>query len=265
MVIIYSQIGDLDYLASYHDGKIAGKIEVSKEMVYGISFSSYNITIDVLDDSGNPLNATLVIMNNTVQLGSDGHYTNPKILGNEVEFTASYGGISKQIMMYPDIDPKIRVIFDRSAPLIRNISESQNDHIIRLTISVEDIGIYPSGIDTSSMSVTYKVEPSDDSAWGKATVYMVQKGVFAADFPAISTNSIVQFKIEVGDKDGNKAIRTGRFTPSASVEPPSNGGNTQQPPNNNDGSPNFIIFGGIALVVIGIFMFLRMKKGGGGG
>ncbi len=265
MLIIYSQPGELEYLASYLDGKIAGKIDVSKEMAYGVAFSSYNITIDVIDDFGNPLNATLWILNNTIQLSSDGHYANPKILGNEVEFSATYDGVDKQIKMYPDLDSSMVVVFDQSAPLINNISESQEDRIVRLIINVEDIGIYPSGIETSSMTVTYKIEPSQDSSWNKATVYMMQKGVFAADFPAIDANSIVQFKIEVSDKEGNKAIRTGRFTLAPPEVPPSTGGNTQQEPDSNGESPNFIIFGGAILVVIAIFMFARMKKGGGGG
>ena len=263
-VRFFSGAGELSYLMSYMDGKQAGKITVSDDSTLGITLEAYPMTIDVMDEDGEPLNATLSIQNKTVQLGSDGHFYDAQVFGTEIELDVTYAGITKSFTIYPATDNSETVVFDFGSPIIGNITKEETDGKVRMMIPVSDGGLYPSGVDTSSIIVSYRPESAGESGqWSKAVTYVSQKNVFIADFPEFSQNTIVQFKVEIADKEGNKATRTGKFTTSVPVTP-TNGTNTQPPTSSTEEFPLIYVFGSVLIVVFLAYMFLRLRGKGGG-
>jgi len=260
----YAPLGKADYLVSYMDGKQAGSMSVTGDTSYSLALQPHSIGLEVVDDYGKPLNATLTIINRTVQLGPDGTYSDPKTFGKEIDFTASYLGASKEVKMYPDLDNTTRVVFDFTAPTIGNITRSEVGGKMRFTVPVKDPGVFPSGVDQSSFTVTFRMEPAADATqWSKAVTYVAQKDVFVADFPEFKPNSVVQFKIEIGDVEGNRATVGGKF---AILPPPPEPNETQPPPppvvQEEPGIPIVYIIGGFLLLAVIVYMFLRLKKEG---
>jgi hypothetical protein len=257
----YAKPGTVDYLVSYLTGKQSGSIMISDDVTYGINLAFYPITIDLIDDNGNPLNGSVMIFNKTYETVS-GSVTLNKTFGDEIDFSAIYKGLIKDQTMYPAISKKKQVVFDLNAPTIGSVSKEEIDKKVRLTIPVEDKGIYPSGINTSTISITYRLESEGATAWEKATTYVSSKDVFIADFPEFKPNSLVQFRIEVNDNEGNKATVTGRFTTSV-TQPPTTDTNSQQKPPEGEDFPLLPVIGGILIVAFVLYMFFRFGKKGG--
>ena len=255
----YSIAGKADYFASYLDAKASGLIDVTNDTVYGIVIPTYAITIRIIDDSGNPLGASITISNKTVFL-PDGLYSQDKIFGDEIVFSTSYSGIVKNLKIYPAVDNSHTVVYDRTAPTIDidNIKKEEIAGKVRLTISVSDSGLYPSGINTSSVAVAYREEGREDLGWASATTYISKKDIFVVDFPGFEPNSLVQFKIDVMDNEGNRATATGRFATSIPQAPTNN--TNQQPSEEPQGGfplPEAII--GVIIIVFVIYLFMRIK------
>lgn len=263
----YFPAGIYGYLVSYLDGKQAGSLTVSDDTQFSVVLQPHSIGVEVIDDQGKPLNATLIFANATVQLGTDGRYVNPKTFGKMIEFQAVYAGVTKQETMYPDVENDTRVVFDFTAPTILNISQSEAGGKVRLTTRVTDTNDYASGVNPVSFSVTYLAKPTVGTGqWSRAVTFVQGKNVFVADFPQFEPNTLVQFRVEVSDMDGNRAVREGQFLIPPPPPPPSNNTNgtgTTQPPPQGEGLPITYIAGGAILVVIIYYMFSRLKAGGG--
>jgi len=267
-VLFYLPAGNYDYLASFLDGKQPGSFTVSDDTQFAITLRSYSIGVEAMDDQGRPLNATLIFADRTVQLGPDGRFSNPKTFGTAIQFNAVYAGVTKAMVIYPEIRNDTRVVFDFTAPTIQGITQSEASGKMRLTVRVSDENLYASGIDPASFSVTYLQEPSPGTTqWNKATTFVQKKDVFVADFPEFGPNTLVQFRVEVSDMDGNKAVQEGHFLIPAPPPPPANttnGTGTQQPPPQpGEGLPVVYIAGGVVLILVIYFMFSRLKGGGG--
>ncbi len=258
----YAPIGAADYLISYLDGKQPGSIMVSNDVNFQAIIKYYPVTVQVVDDNGNPLNATLATGTKVVQLGSNGTYYDPKVFGNSFQFNVSYAGVVKESVMNPETDNPKKVLYDFTSPAIGTVVKSESDGKVRLTIPVTDPGLYPSGVDPASISVTYRAESA--TQWSRAVTFTSAKGVFAADFPEFPPNSVIQFKVEASDLEGNKASVDGRF--STLPPPPANSSNSSITPQPQapagQGLPLVGIVGAIALLIFLVYMFYRLKGGG---
>ncbi len=260
----YAPAGAANYLVSYLNGKQQGSMTVSNAVNLGVVIRFYPVTVQVVDDNGNPLNGTLAIGTSLVQLGSNGTYYDPKVFGNTFQFNVSYAGVVKSVVMNPQTDSPKLVVFDFTSPTIGSISQSQVGNATRLTIPVADPGVYPSGVDPASIAVTYKADNA--TQWSNAIVFTQQKNVFVADFPAFPPNSVVQFKIGVADMDGNKASVAGTFSTPPAPAPPVNSSVSQSQTGaagpKPEGLPLLDIAGAIVLLVFLVYMFYRLKGGG---
>jgi hypothetical protein len=260
----YAPAGPANYLVSYLDGKQQGSIQVTNDVNFEARIKFYPVTVKVMDDNGNPLNATLSTGTRTAQLGPNGTYYDPKIFGNSFAFNVSYAGVTKEFLINPETDNPKAVIFDFTSPAIGAIGKSEANGTVRLTVPVSDPGLYPSGVDPASISVTYRAESA--AQWSRAVVFASQKGVFTADFPQFPPNTVIQFKVEAADLEGNKASLDGRFSTAPPPPEPVNTSNStvtpppQQP--QGPGLPLLQIAGGLALLIFLIYMFFRLKKGG---
>lgn len=75
--------GQHDYLASYLDGGQAGRINVSDDTMFEVMLRASKVTVEVSDDMGGPLQATLYIFNKTYTL-PDGKFEYPVTYGSEI-------------------------------------------------------------------------------------------------------------------------------------------------------------------------------------
>ena len=255
----YSKAGDVNYFLSYLDAKQSGKIEVINDTTFGIVIPTYSVSIDIVDEMGNPLSSSITISNKTIVL-PDGRYSADKIFGNEIDFSTEYAGLVKYLKLYPGVDNSQIVVYDRSSPTIDigGVVKEEVDGKVRLTISVSDPGLYPSGIDTSSVSVTYRVESGNETSWSTATTYISKKDTFIVDFPEFGPSSLIQFKMDVSDKEGNKASATGRFATKAAVIP-TNGTNPQPNPDIEGEFPLLEAVVGVLIIIFVVYLLVRIK------
>jgi len=255
--------GKVNYFVSYLSGKQSGSIDVLDDVTYGINLAFYTITIKVVDDNGNPLNASITIFNTTAETGPTGIFEKNKTFGEEIDFSATYKGLKKDSTMYPSESTSEQVVFDINAPTIGSISKEEIDDKVRLTIPVTDEGLYASGVDPSTISITYRLEQAGSSAaWSKATTYVSSKNTFIADFPEFNQSSLVQFRVEVNDKEGNKATVNGRFTTST-TQPPTTDTNPQPDQDEGGEFPLLPLVGGVLIIAIVLYVFFRFGKKGG--
>ncbi|MBI5046470.1 hypothetical protein HZC07_01940, partial [Candidatus Micrarchaeota archaeon] len=224
----------------------------------------YDISIDVVDDNGNPVNSSIMIFNKSFV--TEGHFKYNKTFGQAIPYSVEYRGIVKTCQLTQD-KPLASIVYDISPPTIGNIQTQINGSRTKMIIPVTDLGKYASGVDLSSISVTYKVEPTDPTVPpSNAITFTVGRNTFAAEFPELPSGKIVQFKIEVKDKEGNKAIVDGKF--STLVQPPKNNSttntqnqsNTQTKPQEEQGIPLLYIIIGVIVVLLVIFLVFFLKS-----
>jgi hypothetical protein len=255
--------GVYPYFASYVDASQAGSINISNDTEFEVLFPHYRITVDVSDDTGTPLPATLTIFNKTFEM-QDGHFENEKTFGDSVPYTVNYRGIITEGTISPATLPIVELIYDINAPLFGNITPQTMNDRYQLQIEVWDPNEFADGLDISSMKMYYKLEPSDATTpWSNAVVYTTGRNKFTADFPKLPPDSIVKFRAEVKDKAGNRAEKEGKFSTYAVAPPVNNTGNEtnpQPPPSQEQGIPLIYILGGVIVLVLGLYLVFRMKS-----
>lgn len=264
----YEEAGAHDYFASYLDASQPGTLNISDDTNFAVKFTYYRISVSVSDDYNNPLPAEITIFNNTFQM-SGGIYQNNKTFGVQVPYSVDYKGITQDGIILSDTAPDVKVVYDLHSPVIGNIqAEALNDQP-RLVFSVTDPGLSPSGVDISSVSVTYRMEPADASTpWDKAVIFTTGPNEITADFNPLPANKIVSFRIDAKDKAGNNAEVDGKFTTYAvnsTQNTTQNQTNTQQPGTESQGIPLLYIVIVVVLIVLAAYAVFRIKSKGPGG
>jgi len=263
----YFKAGSYDYFVSYKDGKQSGTIVVSDDTNYNIVFPFHRITIDVIDDTGAPLNASLTIFNKTLIM-ADGHFEENRSFGAKIHYIVDYNGIVTEGDIEPDIETGKQIIYDIHAPLITNVVSEPNGNRPKLTMSATDPGIHASGVDFRSASVQYRMEPADISTpWNNAVTYTSGRSAVTADFPEMPFSRVVEFRISIKDKSGNIASLDGKFSTMQNITQniTTNGTNITPPPPENQGIPLIYIIIGAIIVILIAYAVLRLKAGGGKG
>ncbi|MCI0503913.1 carboxypeptidase regulatory-like domain-containing protein [Candidatus Micrarchaeota archaeon] len=263
--MFYKQLkkGVYPYFASYVDASQAGSLNITNDTEFEVLFPHYRITLDISDDTGKPLPATLTIFNKTFEM-QDGHFENEKTFGDAVPYNVNYRGIITEGTIYPATEPIVNIRYDINAPQFGNITPQEMNGKIQLNIEVWDPNQYPSGLDMTSIKMFYKVEPSDATApWNSAIVYTTGRNKFTADFQDLPADSIIKFRAEVKDKAGNRAEKEGKFSTFAVTPPENNTGNQTNPPpsgGQEQGIPLIYILGGAILLLLALYLVFRMKS-----
>jgi len=263
----YFKAGSYDYFVSYKDGKQSGTIVVADDTNFNIVFPFHRITIDVIDDTSAPLNATLTIFNQTVTM-ENGHFEENRSFGARIHYIVDYNGIITESDIEPDVQSDVQIIYDIHAPLITNVVSEPNGNRPKLTMSATDPGIHASGVDFKSASVQYRMEPADISTpWNNAVTYTSGRNTVTADFPEMPYNRIVEFRISIKDKSGNIASLDGKFSTMQNITQnnTANGTETQPPDHENQGIPLIYIIIGVIIVILIAYAVFRLKAGGGKG
>ena len=268
VVKYFFKVGDYEYFVNFLDGKQAGVLPVVNDTVFEVKLPYYKIVIEILDDFGEPLNSSLFIFNTTFQL-SDGRFEYNRTFGEEIPYTIEYKGLITEDTIMPAIEPNVKIVYDTHAPLFGEIKSENANGRPKLTIPVSDPGTSPSGIDFQSLKVTYRLEPADPTTpWSVAVTFTSGRNTFAVEFPELPPNSIVQFRAEVKDKEGNKANIEGKFSTFA-AQPPQNDTqnqtNTPPPGPQDQGIPLFYIIVGVIVAVLAIYVVFRIKSKANGG
>ncbi len=260
--------GIYSYFASFMDASQAGSLNVTNDTDFVVTFPHYRISMDVTDDTGEPLPATLDIFNKSFEL-SDGHFENEMTFGEQVPYRVTYMGLVKEGDILPASKPVVFIRYDVHAPLFGAITPATNIDRYRLDIEVSDPNNYAEGLDVSTMRVYYKIEPSDATTpWNNAIVFTAGRNRFTADFPELPEKSIIRFRAEIKDKAGNRAEKEGQFS-TYDVGPlendTENQTNTHVPPSEEQGIPLIYIVGGAFLLILGIYLVFRLKSKAAGG
>ncbi|MFH1785338.1 MAG: hypothetical protein ABH842_02835 [Candidatus Micrarchaeota archaeon] len=259
----YLKAGSHQYFASHKDASEGGVVDVVDDVYFEIIFPHYPITIEVTDDYGVPLNATITIFNETFEL-ENGEFQHPEVFGQQVPYEIVYLGEVVEGTMDPATDPDLEIRFDVHAPTISEVKQETTNNRPKLSITVTDTGVYPSGLDVSSMKVWYKQEPSGpNDLWHPAVVFTTAKGQFTAEFPEMEPNTIISFKIEIKDQATNKAELEGKFTTLVVENPQNTTGNNSNPqpdPPKEQEIPLLYIIGGVFVLVLAVYLVIRIKS-----
>ncbi|MEW6035757.1 MAG: hypothetical protein AB1529_04035 [Candidatus Micrarchaeota archaeon] len=267
MVKYYLKKGVHQYFASYQTASQPGSLNVTNETAFEIIFTYYKVGIDISDDAGKPIDASITILNETA-LMEGGHYGNDRLFGEMVPYTIDYRGIVTEDVLYPASEPIVQLRYDLNAPLIKGITPDYSGGRFKLHIEATDPNQYASGLDVSSVKVQYKIEPSDASTpWSSAVVFTAGRSNFTADFPELPPNKLVSFRVELKDKTGNRAEQEGKFSTFATGPGPGNQTNntqnqtnTQPPPQQEQGIPLIYIIGGVIVLILGVYLVFRIKS-----
>jgi len=269
-LMLYLKVDDYGYFMNYLDASQAGSITIADDTEFLIRLKYYQVSVDVVDDDGNPLPASLSIFNSTFEL-PNGHFENNRTFGQEIPYTVEYKGVEISGTITPEKTPAEKVVYDLHSPTISDVKAEALNELPRLIITVADVGKYPSGVDLTSVTVTYRMEPSDATApWDKAVTFSTGRNQITAEFPELPKNRIVRFKIDIKDKAGNRAEVEGKFT-TYSSQAANNTNNTinQTNPQDNQqtaqGIPLLYMLGGGIIVVFVIYYAFRIKSRGGNG
>ncbi|HID72896.1 TPA: hypothetical protein EYP38_03050 [Candidatus Micrarchaeota archaeon] len=260
----YLPEGNWYYLISHGEGKQSGSIYVAESTFFDITLKHNQIEITIMDDYGNLLPSSIFIFNETFDV-PDGVFEYEKAFGEEIPFIITYEGLEKEGDIFPEIESSIEVVYDMHAPVFGDIESAGTSEVTRLVIPIRDEGSHASGVDFDSVKVSYRLEPAEATTpWNNAVVYVSSVDTFMADFPELPKNSIVQFRIEAKDIEGNKATIDGRFSPPP---PEDNGNGTTE---NGDGThqngeeqqeiPFLYIVGGVFIVLLVIILVSRIKR-----
>lgn len=266
---IYSlKDGEYEYFVSYKGGKQSELIEIDDDLIKEVILEHHPLKISIVDDQGTLVKSNITINNETIEV-LDGKVEYDEVYGDEVDYLVEYEGIEKQGTIDLTLRKEKKIVFDLHAPDFGAVSTTGDPSLTRLMIPVTDEGEYASGLDFKSIQVSYRLEPTDATTpWNDAIVFASSVDTFMADFPDLPKNSIVQFRIEIKDNEGNKATLEGRFSPPETPDPQENqtvpnGGNGGQPHENGGNEqeiPLIYIISGVIITVLIIIIVLRMKS-----
>ncbi|MFH0737793.1 MAG: hypothetical protein V1827_04175 [Candidatus Micrarchaeota archaeon] len=266
MIVYRLKKGAYDYMASFESASEAGKFTIQNESNYVVIFPHNRISIDVTNDAGDPLEATITIFNDTFVI-EGGHYEEARAFGDQVPYVVEYHGLVTEGVIEPAVEPMLVIRYDITSPLIQSITPDFKEGSYKLQIAAMDMNQFASGIDLGSMKAYYRVEPADATVpWSNAVVFTSGRNQFTADFPELPPGRLVKFKIELKDKAGNRAEQEGSFTTTtATPEPDQNDTNPQPPPPQDQGIPLIYIIGGVILIVLAVYLVFRIKSKAVGG
>jgi hypothetical protein len=260
---VWATAGDRSFLASYKKAKLSGQISIDKDTTYEIRFKKKSYSIELIDDNGLPLQGTVTISGKSFQLDNNGIYYCAESWEERIDYVLEYMGINKSGTIALESENTSKVVFDTHAPVISNITYSTVNEYPRLTITSKDSGKYGSGVNPSSISVKYKKENSAGD-WSTVQVFTQGTDTWIADFPKLSQNTVIDFRIELKDMAGNKAVRDGKFV-TEEQQPKNESKINTETQKEDQGIPLLHIISGIIIIIIILFLVFRLKASGQGG
>ncbi|HIH22564.1 TPA: hypothetical protein HA238_02455 [Candidatus Micrarchaeota archaeon] len=256
--------GSVSVFVKYGDGKLEENFKVSGDTTKIIALDLYPLTINVLDESGKPLDAEVIVGSTSAKTNSSGSVRVEKLGTATPDVIVKFKNVEKEVLVDLGIKTFYNVVFDTTPPKINSIKPIQTEKVTKLVISAEDPGDYPSGIDVEKISARYS---AGDNDWKSISVYLSGSEQYAAEIPNQPANTVVKFSIEVYDKDGNWASKEYEFLSAASPETnetinESTANSQPSTPTSKDEFPLLYVGAGLLILMVVIYLVRRFKSGG---
>jgi len=209
--VFYSKNATSDYYVSYKTGSEGGSVSVkggdaTREAVIPV----YQITVFTKDDYGNPLPALISYANETLN-AVNGSAT-LTVYKDVAYLKVKHENLEKELTLRPAEEPTKTIFFDLRAPSISDPRQTIANNRVRMSFDVKDEGGYASGLDISSIKVSYRL--ATDEMWHSSMTYSLGGDAYGIDFPETQPNAIVEFSVQASDYEGNTAYKKGRFVVS---------------------------------------------------
>ena len=232
------------------------KISLTENTNVEIEVGLYPITIYVTDDKGEPLRADVEIFGKTYETNNEGYVRLDDLLSAQQTINVVYGDKSKEIEVDLSLQEEYNVFFDLTSPEV-SVDREIGERVVKFIITVEDPGEHASGVVAKDIMFSYNV---DGGSWKVASITPVRSEVFQAEVPK-EPGSIISFKVEVADEEGNKQITEGRTTVPGEIQKPPEENNTQQNQSNNGGGEEPPASDGLPLAVAGLVVAIIVIYG----
>ncbi len=204
--------GTYEYVVSYKGEDRTDTLTVSgKGKRVDVDFKKYPFSIEVRDDSGNELNATLIV--DDVEYNFEGKLIF-ETYSDTVDYTVKYKGKEKEGRIDLRKENEKLIIFDLSSPMIKDITLNKKEDAIQIKFKIEDVGTYPSLVNPRTIKFYYMVKPPTGGQYGeelRGEVYTLGRNEYAVDLD-LEPNSIISFRISAEDYEGNEGKIEGTLT-----------------------------------------------------
>jgi hypothetical protein len=252
---IVNKNSNVDVAVSYRGAVVSKRISVQNDTFYTLQALLYNFMLNVMDDSGNPLDA-IILVDTQGYAGSAVSIEDTPLARPSVSVT--YGLLTKM----PEIDLSQResytVVFDLTPPAITGVgAELTAEHDLLISFSVEDPHTYASGPSADEITVSYNV-----GGVTRTVPAFVQGGKYVAEISRPPDNSLVRFTITAKDKEGNTQTVEGEYlvqynaqgngTGTGTVTPPAGNGTGSQPGGQMLPTDNPLLLAGAGLVGLAV-------------
>jgi len=191
--------GDTPIFISYGGSKKWYNTNVEDDVQYSAALFLSDVSVNVIDSYGNPLDAMVSIGANQVNTDSNGEAILNNIGVNNPSIKAIYNGIEKEVDSDLIRENDYTVVFDLTPPSISSVKEQYSEKSTVLSFIINDDGKYSSEVDLSSVSVEYDI----GDGWTDAKVFKKGANLYNAELGKIPENSIVDVKIYAEDNSGN--------------------------------------------------------------
>ncbi|MEM2963357.1 MAG: hypothetical protein QXW70_04015 [Candidatus Anstonellales archaeon] len=248
--------GQTQIEANYNGVKKRMNLDVSSDTSWEFIYPLYSLTVNVVDEMGRPLGATVGIGSQYINTDAYGKAKFQNVPQDSPEVTVQYGNVEKTLNPYLPSEKEITVAFDNSPPQISDISAGYINGFVKLRAKIVDIGKYASGFgEGTQFYVTYRV----DGNRRQTEMYPVGGFYYEADLQTLMKSAEIPYTIVAWDKEGNRNSVSGMYNLTVIVERnnPPIGRDESKEAEGSDGSKIFgfdtvMIAGGIVVLIVGI-------------
>jgi len=219
-----------------------------------------------MDENGSPLAATIDVGGKGYE-APNGELKIEKISGARPALTVRYGNLEKSPEVDLSIQSEYNVIFDRTSPVLSDISPvfPAGTDKLRLLFRILDYGKYASGVEAGNMTFTYHYDAGFSQS---IRPYVIGPSEYGVDIPMSTDARILFFSIEASDAEGNRAYFEGQLPlKKASVETEANGTVEETGKEEEQTAIEGLsvpVIAGIALLAVVIYLIYRFKLREGG-
>ncbi len=256
--------GPMNITLRYGNSVLVRSIDFQNDTNYTFQIPLYDLYIYVVNDNGDPLNASLTVDGLPYEVDANGTLVLRKLFTSKPRIKAIYNGVEETLDTDLAVQQTYFVIYDVHAPTILSMELKNDDGRIVLVLNIVDAEDRASGIAPDGIKVEY-------STGGKefvAPVFVKDANLFEAYLVNEDTDGVVELFVDVMDNSGNiKSIR-GYFSMkhvTDSGEEPSGGETNGQQGGEGGGisiDPLTIIGIGVGIIVLLIVVnYIREKFG----
>ncbi|MCP4647796.1 MAG: hypothetical protein GY852_08735 [bacterium] len=248
-VNVIVNMGTVEVAVPYLNGVITQDIEVTDDTSYTLQARVYSMSLEVVDDQGDPLVAQIFVEDNEYE-GTGVEIEEIALQNPYVKVV--YGALEQTPPIDLVVETNYLVSFDLTPPEITSVEVERDEEDLRIRFFVYDYGTYATGPDLDETTVSYTIGGITEYA-----VPYVDSGTYIVEMPTPPVNTLLRFTITTYDMEGNMNTVNGQYlvTPEAEngqIIPPTNetNGDDDQPPTEPEDNTLLIIVGVVVVVIL---------------